>query len=310
MQDAQENRAKEILAIPFKLHHHTIVRVLEMPKPTQGQVIKVQQDTQDRWSGWFRFTARFRYPHISPLRKIVSTLTEFHISRRSDWRVLEFGFGHGHLLFWFRPPTRIFEIELSEQTISAAITRATKMGYPEYEFKKPDFENSARCDFPRGFFNLVVCSHTLEHMWDDEALIHEFHRVLKPDGVLLIVVPHDLQHSDVLAERDARINPRFPESSYHVSNYNLETLEYLAKLSGFELKKAERFDAVMSWRDRWPRSVAQLFSIALSVLPYSLFKVLDAKAVRAGYSGRQALIFCGKKELIHDRRYATREKRK
>ena len=119
--------------------------------------------------------------------------------------------------------------------------------------------------------------------------------MLKSNGLLLIVVPHDLRHSNVLTSRDDRLNPDFPEFSYHVHNYNLETLEYLAKSTSFDVIKAERFDAVMSWRARWPRIVSILFSISLPLLPYFVFKMLDAKATKAGYPAMQALTLCVKK---------------
>jgi len=219
---------------------------------------------------------------MSPRRRIVSTLSKLISRRQRDYRVLEFGFGHGHLLFWFKPPTRIYGIELSGQAITAAEQRATRSGYPEFQFKNTDPLNSTHIDFPDQFFDLALCSHTLEHVWDDEALLREFHRVLKPGGLLLVVVPHDLRHTKVLADRAERLNPEFPKSSYHVSNYNLESLTYISRRSGFEIIKGERFDAIMSWRDKWSRGVAMLFS-SLAVLPYFLFRALDNKAMRYGY---------------------------
>ncbi len=267
-----------------------------MGETTERQVVKVQQDTQDRWSGWYNFTARFRYPYISPLRKIISVLVEHNVARRSDWRVLEFGFGHGHLIFWFKPPTRVYGIELSKQAVETAMKWAEKKGYPEFEFKKTDLDRSIYIDFGKEFFDLVICSHTLEHVWDDQALLGEFYRVLKPNGLLLVAVPHDLNHREVLADQHMRRNPNFPDSSYHVSNYNVETLEHVAKMSNFTIEHSERFDSVLSWRcKKWPRSIAMLFSISLPILPYYLFKILDSKAERAGYPGMQALIFCCKK---------------
>jgi SAM-dependent methyltransferase len=38
-------------------------------------------------------------------------------------------------------------------------------------------------------FDLIVCSHVLEHVPDDGAAMRELHRVLQPDGVALILTP-------------------------------------------------------------------------------------------------------------------------
>lgn len=37
--------------------------------------------------------------------------------------------------------------------------------------------------------DLILCSHVLEHVPRDREAIRELHRVLKPDGTALILVP-------------------------------------------------------------------------------------------------------------------------
>lgn len=262
-----------------------------MEQADEHLVVAVQQETQDYWSTWYRFSSWFRYPHISPLKRVVQTLKEYRIPRRSEQRVLEFGFGHGHALFWFKPPTRIFGIELSEQAVVAARKRARRKRYSEFRFEQVSVTASTKIDFPSAFFDLVISSHTLEHVWDDQALLDEFYRVLKPGGRLLVVVPHDLDHSQILADPSTRRNRHFPASSYHVHNYNMETLAHLVRRSRFQIEIAERFDAVSRWRSRWPRAVTVAVSGAMSILPYSMFRLLDAMATKAGYPGMQALVF-------------------
>lgn len=46
-----------------------------------------------------------------------------------------------------------------------------------------------RLYFPDGLFDLVICSNVLEHIPDDTAAIREIHRVLKPGGWAMILVP-------------------------------------------------------------------------------------------------------------------------
>jgi SAM-dependent methyltransferase len=45
-------------------------------------------------------------------------------------------------------------------------------------------------DLPDGSFDLVLCSHVLEHVPDDRAAMRELHRVLGDDGVALVLVPY------------------------------------------------------------------------------------------------------------------------
>jgi SAM-dependent methyltransferase len=59
-----------------------------------------------------------------------------------------------------------------------------------------------RCDithlaFPSESFDIVLCSHVLEHVPNDRQAIRELHRVLRPDGVAYIQVPYRSNtHSD------------------------------------------------------------------------------------------------------------------
>jgi SAM-dependent methyltransferase len=43
--------------------------------------------------------------------------------------------------------------------------------------------------FPEASFDLVICSHVLEHVPNDRAAISEMRRVLRPGGLALIIVP-------------------------------------------------------------------------------------------------------------------------
>ncbi len=51
-------------------------------------------------------------------------------------------------------------------------------------------------DFEDGTFDVVVSFETLEHLAEHEALIKDFKRVLKPDGVLIISTPDKMEYSD------------------------------------------------------------------------------------------------------------------
>jgi ubiquinone/menaquinone biosynthesis C-methylase UbiE len=43
--------------------------------------------------------------------------------------------------------------------------------------------------FPSGYFDVVFTSHTLEHIIDLEAFLHEIRRVLKPHGIAVCILP-------------------------------------------------------------------------------------------------------------------------
>jgi SAM-dependent methyltransferase len=51
-------------------------------------------------------------------------------------------------------------------------------------------------DLPDDSFDLVLCSHVLEHVPDDRAALRELARIVAPGGLVLIVIPyHPLQET-------------------------------------------------------------------------------------------------------------------
>lgn len=78
----------------------------------QLEVVNTQLKTQDRWTVFQNLTARFRHTAV-PTRKIVHALLAYGVRRSREQRVFEFGFGHGNLLFRFKPSTQIYGVELS-----------------------------------------------------------------------------------------------------------------------------------------------------------------------------------------------------
>lgn len=44
--------------------------------------------------------------------------------------------------------------------------------------------------FPKGTFDFLCCNQVLEHIFETEKLVREFHRVLHPEGICIISVPN------------------------------------------------------------------------------------------------------------------------
>ena len=47
----------------------------------------------------------------------------------------------------------------------------------------------ADMNFEDNFFDVIICSHVLEHVKDDQKAMHELFRVLKPKGIAILQVP-------------------------------------------------------------------------------------------------------------------------
>ena len=94
-------------------------------------------------------------------------------------------------------------------------------------------------------FDLIYCSHVLEHVPDDKKAMSEIHRVLKPGGIALILAPingiaFELPHDETKTLEDDRYNtPELRDKYYgqfdHLRLYGSDFKERLIE-SGFTVK--------------------------------------------------------------------------
>lgn len=87
-------------------------------------------------------------------------------------------------------------IDIDETTINNASKK--------YFDKKIRFIKGSILDIPaeNGYFDLITCFETLEHVFNHEKTIRELKRVLHPDGILLISTPDKLSYSEKTGNRN------------------------------------------------------------------------------------------------------------
>jgi len=85
--------------------------------------------------------------------------------------------------------------------------------------------------FPDGSFDAVICNHVLEHVPDDGRAMREIHRVLKPGGWALLLVPDVVEHGEVTDEDPTVIEPADRLARYgqedHVRVYGWDYVDRL-----------------------------------------------------------------------------------
>ncbi|MCK4661490.1 MAG: methyltransferase domain-containing protein [Bacteroidales bacterium] len=90
-------------------------------------------------------------------------------------------------------------------------------------------------------FDVIMCNHVLEHVEDDDKVMREFLRVLKPGGWGIFQVPIDWNNEKTY-EDAAITSPKEREKHFgqkdHLRLYGLDFSERLTK-AGFKVKKDE-----------------------------------------------------------------------
>jgi SAM-dependent methyltransferase len=142
-----------------------------------------------------------------------------------DWhekKIVDVGCGTGAILKQLGNPEKNVGIDLAPEAISFCRQRGLN------NVQQGDIH---ALPFPDASFDAVICSSVLYHQWvsDVEGAVREMHRVLRPDGVLLINVPafpflHSAHDEAVMAAR--RFRKREIQQLLQGQNFKIRRLTY------------------------------------------------------------------------------------
>lgn len=138
-------------------------------------------------------------------------------SLRKKMKVLDIGCGYGHILYALREKygCEVLGVEPSEET--------AKLGSKAFGVKIMTgvFEE---CSFDRKF-DLILCSHTLEHIEDPFVFLSQIKKLLEKKGSLFVEVPNILKPS------------RYPLETFlydeHLQTFSSYSLYLLLRRVGF-----------------------------------------------------------------------------
>lgn len=86
-------------------------------------------------------------------------------------------------------------------------------------------------------FDAIICSHVLEHVEDDRSAMRELHRVLRPGGWALVLVPLDLNRETTYEDSSIKTPDERREAFWqedHVRLYSLDIADRLRE-AGLEV---------------------------------------------------------------------------
>jgi SAM-dependent methyltransferase len=110
-------------------------------------------------------------------------------------------------------------------------------------------------------FDVAMCSEVLEHLHDDEAVVAEIARVLKPRGMTLITVPYTgLGFTSFLEKAGIKTVHDYPGPEQHIRpGYDEQGLSELLQRHGL---KIDAVDYYLGWATRCTVDVVGLAHIA------------------------------------------------
>jgi SAM-dependent methyltransferase len=170
--------------------------------------------------------ARLQYDPVSKRNLARRVLSRMRFPPESR-RILDIGFGSGAILFSFAPDHALYGVELARSAVTDAERRARHLGVREFAFR--EYAGHAPLPFPGGFFDLVVCSHVLEHVPDDRFLLSEIRRVLRPGRTALLNIP---------------VNEGRYTDPHHLRRYTEAAFQDLVRNAGLNILHAESADRI------------------------------------------------------------------
>lgn len=128
-------------------------------------------------------SARFYDREQAMMERVAGRCRRDLWSRVPGGEVLEVGVGTGANMPYYPARVQVTAIDIAENMLARAKVRATKLGV-DLELRQMDVEH---LDFTDGRFDYVVASFVFCSVPDPVAGLREARRVLKPDGVLLLL---------------------------------------------------------------------------------------------------------------------------
>jgi SAM-dependent methyltransferase len=196
-----------------------------------GNTVEVNKSFyESHWASPWK--ARFMYDPISK-RNVALECLRGGEAWPVGKRVLDIGFGFGLILFSLDRSNHITGVELASSAVDYAREEARRRGFRDGRF----LQYSGRGPLPLddGAFDLILCSHVLEHVPDDGFLLREMARLLAPDGRVFVNVP---------------INEDRFDDPHHVRKYTPGGFLDLLRSAGFDpyfQRQADRLWDVFGW---------------------------------------------------------------
>jgi 2-polyprenyl-3-methyl-5-hydroxy-6-metoxy-1,4-benzoquinol methylase len=132
--------------------------------------------------------------HLAYLRlaKVYMILEALRRTRTpvSGKRLFDYGFGAGTLFRHLPVSCQIFGVELGEETVAEVAAMLSKLGHSNTTLQAIDFSgNWQEHALLKEKYDIIVCSHVLEHLEQPVEILEIFKSCLSDNGIIITPVP-------------------------------------------------------------------------------------------------------------------------
>lgn len=173
----------------------------------------------------------------------------YGIVPRPDAKCIHCGSLERYRLVWlfFKTQTDLFNSSSKsmlhiapEACLEKKLKNILQDSYITADLNRPDVRvkmDITSIPFPESTYDVIYCSHVLEHVPDDRKALREFHRVLKPAGWLLLVVPVNVRKTiEDPSVTDPQKRLELFGQDDHVRKYGPDVMDRIQE-AGFKVKR-------------------------------------------------------------------------
>ena len=203
--------------------------------------------------------------HHAAYMRMAKVLLALHLCGRAGIGlagkdVFDYGFGAGTFFRYCPRGSRLFGVEMDPENVESVRAMLRERGFPEADLRTIEIEHWQAHPLLERTYDVILCSHVLEHLPDPAMFLKTLRECLNGDGLFLGLVP---------------INERLMDP-HHVQRLNRSKIEDLAQAAGLRVATYVETDPWLYWvqsafaREGWAmHQFAQFVSLALG-LPATL----------------------------------------
>jgi 2-polyprenyl-3-methyl-5-hydroxy-6-metoxy-1,4-benzoquinol methylase len=185
-----------------------------------------------------------------------------HFRRIRNLNILDYGSGHGCLLFKFGKSNSLNGCDISTESVKNLIRTGNYIGKKIDAFTPDQAEEHIKDET----LDIVTSSHVLEHVPDDIEIIRLLHRKLRKGGTLLLNLP---------------INEVWNDPN-HLRSYTEGDILNLLENNGFEIIDRKRAGRINGWmlktigeKSFFVKLTVKVIKVFLAVSPYFVYSYFE-----------------------------------